>query len=84
MALVIGGIKMSADEYQFRANTPILYGYYTSEIGIGRVPYPTLTLLPAESFKLPAVESAKRLILRKIFLRRLSRIYLSFKITNMY
>jgi hypothetical protein len=62
MALVIGGIKMSADEYQFRASTPILYGFYTSEIGIGKVPYPTLTMLPAESFKLPDVESAKRFL----------------------
>jgi hypothetical protein len=60
MALVISGIKMSADEYQFRANTPILYGFYKSEIGVLRVPYPTLTLLQAESFKLPDVESAKK------------------------
>jgi hypothetical protein len=80
MALVIGGIKMSADEYQFRANTPILYGFYTSEIGIGKVPYPTLTMLPAESFKLPAVEGAKRLPLRKPILLKLDRIYSSLKI----
>jgi hypothetical protein len=80
MALVIGGIKMSADEYQFRANTPIFNGFYTSEIGIEKVPYPTLTMLLAESFKLPAVGGAKRLPLRKPILLKQDRLYSSLKI----
>jgi hypothetical protein len=54
-----GGMKMSVDEYDFRMNSPILYGFYTSEIAIQKVPYPTLTLLPAESFKLSGTDEAK-------------------------
>jgi hypothetical protein len=60
IVFAIWGSKMSIDEYQFRMNTPILYGFYTSEIGIRNMPYPTLTLLPAEAFKQPSVQRAKQ------------------------
>jgi hypothetical protein len=60
IGFAIWGSKMSVNEYQFRINTPILYGFYTSEIGIRNVPYPTLTLLPAEAFKQPSVQRAKQ------------------------
>jgi hypothetical protein len=58
-AAICGGAKMSVDEYDFRVNTPILYGFYTSEIQIRNVPYPTLVLTPADSFKESSVVEAE-------------------------
>jgi hypothetical protein len=55
-----GGIKLSVDEHRFQTNSPILFGFRTSEIKIEKVPFPAVSLTAARSFKRSAIEKAVR------------------------
>jgi hypothetical protein len=55
-----GGIKMSVDEHRFQVNSPILFGFRTSEIPIEKVPFPSVSLTTLKSFKHSAIAKAKK------------------------
>jgi hypothetical protein len=55
---ILGGLKMNIDDYQFHTNSPVSFGFYTSEIPIRKIPFPTLDLSSSHAFKESEMETA--------------------------